>query len=869
MTRYAFIIILLGCFTSARASHITGGEMYYSFIGVVNGEYQYTVTLKLLMRCNSGRQFNDPSIMSVFSKSTSSRVKDIPVNISRRETIQLTNPDKCITNPPIVCYEVAYYEFTVSLPASSDGYVVACQVVYRVAGINNLMNGYGNVGATYTAEIPGSGLVGNGLQNKSARFIGSDLVVTCANSSFTYSFAATDDDGDKLKYSFCNAYEGGSNSGANTGNPAAPPPYHSVPYASEYGSSSPLGSTVQIDPNTGLITGLAPKYAGIYVVTVCVEEIRNNVVIATQRKDIQLNIAPCTIAGAILKPEYMLCRDTKTINLSNLSTSPLIASQYWELSDAQRVVLFTSTSATVSYAFPDTGIYNIKLVINRGRDCSDSTTSIARVYPGFVPGYTVNGICFTKPTRFTDISSTVYGQVNYWNWELGESSTLGNSSNQQNPVITYSRMGVKPVRLIAGNSVGCRDTVSKQVAIFDKPPITLRFRDTLICVNDEVQLLANGNGNFSWTPNSAITNSNTASPVVSPSLTTTYFVNLDDDGCLNRDSVKVRVTDHVTLQAMNDTTICQGDAIQLRIASDGFKYTWTPALTLNNPLVKNPIATTNITTTYEVTAIIGGCLAQDQLMVTTISYPLANAGPDTTICHNTVARLHAGMDGKSFTWSPASTLNNRNILNPEARPGKTTAYIFSAYDIRGCPKAGSDTVTVTVLPNILPFAGNDTSVVIGQALQLKATGGVGYLWSPNTGLTAANIASPVALYNESSEGLKYKVLIYNEAGCVDSAFLRVRVFQGEPAVFVPNAFTPDGDGRNDVLRPIAAGIQRMDYLTVYNRWGQLVFGGNANTGWDGRLSGRPQDSGVYVWVVKALDYKGNPYLIRGTVMLIR
>lgn len=90
----------------------------------------------------------------------------------------------------------------------------------------------------------------------------------------------------------------------------------------------------------------------------------------------------------------------------------------------------------------------------------------------------------------------------------------------------------------------------------------------------------------SWTPNSAITNSNTASPVVSPSLTTTYFVNLDDDGCLNRDSVKVRVTDHVTLQAMNDTTICQGDAIQLRIASDGFKYTWTPALTLNNPLVK-------------------------------------------------------------------------------------------------------------------------------------------------------------------------------------------------------------------------------------------------------------------------------------------
>src|SRR4030095_8932560 len=160
-------------------------------------------------------------------------------------------------------------------------------------------------------------------------------------------------------------------------------------------------------------------------------------------------------------------------------------------------------------------------------------------------------------------------------------------------------------------------------------------------------------------------------------------------------------------------------------------------------------------TVYEVTVSIGSCTAKDNINVTTVPYPFAEAGKDTLICYQTPAQLHAITDGSSFSWSPQQTLQSATTLNPIATPAATTAYIFTAYDTRGCPKPGVDTVVVTVLPDIHAFAGRDTSVVINQPLQLNATGGKDYTWSPPAGLSATNIANPVAVYdNESSGGIR-------------------------------------------------------------------------------------------------------------------
>ena len=862
-------ILLISLSFSGRASHITGGEMYYTFVGVNNGIYQYNVTLKLFQRCGSGRQFNNPAIVSIFDKTNNSRIGDISVPINNITNISITNPDPCITNPPTVCYDVAYYTFSVSLPASAAGYVLASQVNYRINGINNLASGYNNIGATYTAEIPGTNTAVNGPDNNSAVFTGSDLVVVCANNNFNYSFAAQDADGDELRYSFCEAYESTAGGGGGA-QPTYPPPFPGVPYEPPFSDMAPLGPVVQINSTTGLITGIAPP-VGIYVVTVCVEEIRNGVVIARQRKDIQINIADCDIASASLLPEYLLCRNTQTITIANQSTSPLIVSTDWEFFDNTNTLIYSTSGLSATYTFPAIGLYTVKLIINRGQPCRDSTTALIRVFPGFAPDFSSTGICLSRPTLFTDNTTSVYGTPNSWSWDFGEPTTTIDISSLQNPSYTYPFLGIKNVRLIATDTRGCRDTISKNISIIDKPRIGLAFRDTLICVNDNLVLQASGTGNFSWTPPVNIINANTATPTVSPLTTTTYYVELDDNGCRNRDSVKVNVVSFVTLQAMADTTICRTDTIQLRVNSNGLQYAWTPASQFINATVKNPFAfTNNAMTNYQVTATIGGCSATDNIIVTTVPYPVVNAGTDFSICYNARAQLNGMTDGSSWQWAPASLVSNPNLLNPVSYPPRTTDYILTAFDTRGCPKPTSDTIRVTVLPKMRVSAGRDTSVIVNQPLQLTATGGINYDWIPATYLSAADISNPVAIFPNPATGIQYKVIVYSTQGCKDSAYINIKVFKTKPTIFVPTAFTPNNDGKNDLLRPIAVGISNIEYFNIYNRWGQLLFSTTINgQGWDGRINGVLQSTGTFVWTVKATDYTGKAYFQKGVVTLIR
>jgi gliding motility-associated-like protein len=240
------------------------------------------------------------------------------------------------------------------------------------------------------------------------------------------------------------------------------------------------------------------------------------------------------------------------------------------------------------------------------------------------------------------------------------------------------------------------------------------------------------------------------------------------------------------------------------------------------------------------------------------------------ICNSGSAQLAAVTDGSLVTWSPAATLNMSNIANPIARPKETTTYVLTVFDTKGCPKPSKDTVTVKVLPPIKAFAGRDTAVVVGQPLQLNASGGVAYAWSPAIGLSATGTSNPVANYSVASEGVQYKVLVFNEAGCADSIYINVKVFDTKPLIFVPTAFTPNGDGKNDKVRPIAAGMVRIEYFNIYNRWGHLVFSTQIDGhGWDGTIGGQRQDTGVFIWTAKATDYKGKPYFQKGTVALIR
>jgi gliding motility-associated-like protein len=857
------------------ANHITGGEIFYTYSGMdANGNHTYHVTLKLYRdHFSSGASLDAAASMAVFNTVSGAMVWNTSVAMTLQTRLILGSPGPCITNAPVVDYDVGYYEFDISLPAIPGGYTITYQRCCRISGINNL-SGSSNVGATYTAIIPGTTPSASGPVNNSARFTGADTVIVCAGYPFTYSFAAIDSDpNDQLTYSFCDAYIGGGQAqgtGPNSAapNPPAGPPYNSVPYAFPYNGSSPLGAGLNIDPATGLISGIAPPL-GIYVVTVCVSEVRNGVVIATQRKDLQIKAGDCDVASAALNPQYITC-DGFTMNFSNLSNSPLINSFFWDFGDPASGADNTSLSATPVHTFSAAGDYTIKLVTNRGQECSDSTTAIVKVWPGFFPAFTSTGICRINPVQFNDATTTAYGVVDSWRWDFGEATTTNDTSRIQHPSWTYPVIGPKDVRLIVTNSKGCVDTINRVINVIEKPLITLAFRDTLICVPDAVQLQASGTGVFSWTPSTNIINANTATPTVNPTTTTWYYARLDEQGCINTDSVRVRVVTFVTLNEMPDTIICATDAAQLRVTGDGLRYQWTPAAGLNDATLQNPIAIAGISDIYRVTASIGSCTATRDINVTAIPYPVVNAGPDTIICYNQPAFLRGTHDGISFTWSPINSLTNANTLTPIARPPRTTQYVLSALGNRGCPKPGRDTVLVRVMPRIVPYAGRDTLVVVGQPLHLNAEGGVTYQWIPATGLNNPLIKNPIAIYNAELDSVHYTVLVFDSLGCVDSAFVSVTIFKTNPYVFVPTGFTPNGDGLNDVVKPIAVGVKEIRYFAVYNRWGQLVFKTSINGyGWDGTIGGVPQGSNVYVWMVQAVDYLDKPIFLKGTTTLIR
>jgi gliding motility-associated-like protein len=867
MKRSSLLIITLGLVFAANANHITGGEIFYRLTSQSGTNYTYAVTLKLYRdHFSTGAQLDDNAPIAIFDRVTGQRVWSETVPKSSIEFLNLLSPGPCINNPPAVYYDVGHYDFTVTLPATQNGYVITYQRCCRIAGINNLLAS-SSVGATYVAEIPGTKFLPMAPANNSAHFVGPDTVIVCQHNSFTYSFNAVDADGDSLAYSFCDAYVGGSTT-VPAPDPPSGPPYFTVPYVAPFGGSRPMGPGVNIDTKTGLVTGIAPD-AGIYVMTVCVYEYRSGYLIATQRKDLQIKVGDCSLAAANLPPQSVNC-ESFTSNFINAGDQTLIHSYFWTFGDPGSGASNTSTFTNPSHVYSDTGTFEITLITNRNEVCSDTGTMILKVYPGFFAGFKSTGICINKTTQFIDTTKTKYGIVDSWSWDFGVPSVSTDTSHLQNPSFVYTATGTYNAQLIVTCTKGCIDTIATPITIIDKPPIDLPFRDTLICRGDDLQLQASGTGVFNWTPGTSIINANTATPTVNPANTIYYFVNLDENGCLNKDSVRVRVVDHVTLKAFPDTVICQGDQVQLYTTGDGLHFSWTPASDMPDPTLPNPIATTNATTNYQVTATIGHCFATDNITVRTIPYPIANAGADTSVCYNTSAQIHAGIVGSSFTWAPGGSLNNTNVLDPLAKPKQTTAYVLTVTDTLGCPKPARDTIVVVVLPKVNAFAGHDTSLVIGQPMHFHATGGINYLWSPPIALDNPNSADPTATFDGSVDSIQYRVLVADEQNCLDSAFITVKIFKTDPQIFVPTAFTPNGDGKNDVFRPIGVGIKNMEYFRVYNRWGQMVFSTTTNgQGWDGNIEGKPQATNTFVWIVKGIDYLDKPFFKKGSVTLIR
>lgn len=868
------------------ASHISGGEIYYTYLGkstVDPNKLSYKITL-LLYKDTTVTGANVANLrssynISIYRGDNNALVNNYVVNEIKYEYMKLSTYSPCLSNKPRVEFAVATYETTVDLSPLPEGYFVSHSQCCRVATIVNMNSNL--VGVSYWVKIPGVNENPFAPDNSSAYFLKKDTILVCKSSPLKLDFSAQDPDpGDSLVYSLVPGYKGAGPPPNQLPVQSDLPPYTLVSYQPGYSYLEPFGNNATvINPTSGMVTGVAPAVTGIYLIAVMAEEYRNGKKVGEHRKEFQLKVEDCSLTAASLKPSYISC-DSFNISFQNESSNSSIVSYLWDFGE-KNVPNPTSTSPMPTYTYKDTGTYQLKLTVGSLGGCQDSTSATVKIYPGFKANFTIKGNCFLNAYQFLDASTVKYGVVNSWHWNFGDTTTFADTATSKDSAWKYPAPMNAKITLVVSSSKGCLDSTTQVLKVADKPTVNLPFRDTLICSIDTLALKVNtsNSATVNWVPNnvanqSRILMANTANPLVFPKDTTSYIVTINDNGCINSDSVKVNVLNYITVQLGPDTTICATDSITLRPVSYALSYRWSPAYALNNATVKYPLAAPLVNTTYQVLANLGKCQANAQILVKVAPYPVISVfSRDTAICYGNSVPLHASSNASIFSWSPAGSMILANTLNPVAGPVRTTHYVLTVRDTTagGCPKPVNDTVVVTVIPPVTVNAGSDTSILANQPLQLNATGqGTLFSWFPTTWLDNPYIASPIATIPASVDSIRYKVRVTDSIGCYGEDVMTVRIYKTGPEIFVPSAFSPNGDGRNDILKPIIVGIRQLLFFRIYNRWGQLLFStSETGKGWDGTFSGVKQASGTYVYETQGVDYTGKTVLRKGTVVLIR
>jgi gliding motility-associated-like protein len=381
-----------------------------------------------------------------------------------------------------------------------------------------------------------------------------------------------------------------------------------------------------------------------------------------------------------------------------------------------------------------------------------------------------------------------------------------------------------------------------------------------------------GTGSYQYSSGGAFQSSNVLN-VAAGSYTVTVK---DASGCIfSIPDVVVGLTNNLTYTPAPDPApICEGSGTSLQITSNATGYSWSPgqAGLIDNAAVANPVVHPSTTTLFVVTMTLGVCTAQDAVNVQVLPAPVPNAGPEGEICFGQNYQLQAS-GGVSYEWTPQRFLSDPFNSSPQVlQPDRTITYSLKVVDANNCASLVSDQITITVIPPIrIKVTPADTVVYAGVQFQLHATSiANNYSWTPATGLSNASIPDPVVTAPlVDGATVQYRVTASTAAGCKGEGSATVRVYKG-PEIYVANAFSPNNDGKNDVFIPIPVGIKQLGYFRVFNRWGQLIFSTTSlQQGWDGRLAGVEQPTGVYTWMVEGITQDDRKITKKGTVTLIR
>jgi gliding motility-associated-like protein len=462
-------------------------------------------------------------------------------------------------------------------------------------------------------------------------------------------------------------------------------------------------------------------------------------------------------------------------------------------------------------------------------------------------------------------------------------------STQQSPsAIIYSQPGVYDINLMVDVGLPTQTSFCKQIVVTNCcPPITGTFTGNSICPGQTGMLTFHptsspANPPFTIYYSDQMNNYSQANvqdgipfaTPVNPLATTIYplLEIMDASNCstvISSEGATVSVYSSANFSITPDTSICKNGTAQLNV-SGGQTYSWSPAAYLDNPNLPNPVAhISNSTRFYVAGKTLNNCDVLDSVMVSILPAPVFQAPSDQTVCKGQSVALVSSNNPKNiYAWTPASFLSDPGAAAPVATPDQTTTYNLIISD-PVCVQYDSNfnvQVTVNDAPIVIASKSNDIdcSTLISH---LSATGADIYSWLPSANLDNPKTANPVARLAATTQLV---VEGTGANGCSSYDSITVKVSEtGENAFSVPNAFTPNNDGINDCFGIRNWGSVTLQEFSIYNRWGQRVFDTkNPSDCWDGTFQDQKQDSGAFVYIIKASSICGS-IVRKGNLLLIR
>ncbi len=562
---------------------------------------------------------------------------------------------------------------------------------------------------------------------------------------------------------------------------------------------------------------------------------------------------------------------TGCVPLTLTLTNSLPGTSYlWNLGNG----VTTSVIPNPTITFTSAGVFTVSLLVIDTTRCvkKDSIVKTFTVFPLPTTNFTVTPLPCTNSVSTANGSSGSLG-ANPYTWNFGD----GNTYTVTAPSHTYAANGDYTVTLTTKDVNGCSAAKANTVHVFNFAPAV---NSASICFGSKTTLTVTGGTSYTWNPAGSLNNNQSATPIAGPTISTIYTVSVlhvtPQHTCAGTVTTQVLVNPTPTANFSFSVNPCGGGVNFTDLsAANVTAWNWQLSSSVTST-VQNPYQFYSTGGTYNVRLIsINGFGCSDTITkpVTVGTPPPVGISSPTTVCEGGSVQLSA-TGGISYSWSPAASLDIPVMSNPNASPKATTVYsviITTTSPTGPCQFLLTTTVVVTPLSTIPVSAqANPSFIITGNSSTLVYLGdpGAQVSWlppgstTPQTGYTVTakpdkpTTYTAVAVKGACRQSAETHVDAYTE-GCIDKD------------VFVPNTFTPNNDGQNDLFRVRGLKIDEV-YFAVYNRWGEKVFETTDKTqGWDGLYKGRPADIGVFGWYLKVKCINGEETFRKGNVTLIR